>query len=313
MKLLTFQLEGAHTRLGVLQGEDFVLDLTASWTQSNPSGVEAPRNVGDLIDLGDAGLAVARILAASPPRAHCHPISAVRILAPIPVPRRNVFCVGRNYREHIIEGNLAQGRDPNNFPKAPEFFSKPSTTVIGHRAAIQRHAAVTEFLDYEVELALVIGKAGVNIRREHAMDHVFGYTIVNDVTARDLQVRHGQWMKGKSLDTSCPTGPVVVHRSAVADPHTLGIELEVNGELRQSSNTSSMVFSVADIIAELSAGTTLLAGDIIATGTPSGVGLGLTPQKRLQVGDIIRARISGIGELVNPVSDRREDAPMDRP
>ncbi|MGN5476386.1 fumarylacetoacetate hydrolase family protein [Cupriavidus basilensis] len=301
MKFLTFERQRDDRRLGIMLDDAVVLDLTAAWPQQDIVHGEAPRDIGELIELGDSAVEAAGKLQQSADVSCRTPLADIRILAPIPAPRRNVFCVGRNYREHIIEANLALGRDPNNFPQAPEFFSKPPDAVIGHLAHIKRHASITEFLDYEVELGIVIGKTGVDISREDAMNHVFGYTIVNDVTARDLQVRHGQWMKGKSLDTSCPMGPVIVHRSAVPDPHDLMIELDVNGELRQRSRTSSMVFQVPDIIAELSAGTTLRAGDIIATGTPSGVGLGLTPQKKLQAGDVIRARISGIGELENTV------------
>ena len=157
-------------------------------------------------------------------------------------------------------------------------------------------------LDYEVELAIVIGREGRDIAVEQAFDHVFGYTIVNDITARDLQVRHGQWFKGKSLDGTCPIGPVVALRSAIPDPNALEIQLSVNGELRQSSNTSDMLFSVAQIISEVSAGMTLEPGDIIATGTPSGVGLAFNPPRSLNVGDVISARIEHIGELTTTIS-----------
>ena len=154
------------------------------------------------------------------------------MLAPLPRPGKNVFCVGRNYRLHIIEGNLAAKRDPNDFPKAAEFFSKPWTTVIGPGDSIQRHAKHTRILDYEIELGIVIGKGGVDIARESALEHVFGYTIINDVTARDLQKRHGQWFKGKGLDTTCPMGPWVVHRSAVPDAQALHMAAVVADRLR---------------------------------------------------------------------------------
>jgi len=296
MKLLTFAADNTP-RLGLLDEQGKVLDLTAAWAAGGP----APTSVGELIALGDAGLALAREAAAkAAPAGHADELA---ILAPIPEPARNVFCVGRNYREHIIEGNLARGRDPNDFPKAVEFFTKPPGTVVGHKAAVQRHAGITDMLDYEVELAIVIGKRGVNIAREQALDHVFGYTIVNDVTARDLQARHGQWFKGKALDTSCPIGPVVVCRQAIADPGRLSLSMHVNGQLRQQANTSSMVFDVAEIIVQLSRGMTLLPGDIIATGTPSGVGLGLTPPVFLQPGDVMLAEIEGIGRLENTVKE----------
>ncbi|MBP6307974.1 MAG: fumarylacetoacetate hydrolase family protein [Giesbergeria sp.] len=226
-----------------------------------------------------------------------------RVLAPLPRPGKNVFCVGRNYRLHIIEGNLAAKRDPNDFPKAAEFFSKPWTTVIGPGDSIQRHAKHTRILDYEIELGIVIGKGGVDIARESALEHVFGYTIINDVTARDLQKRHGQWFKGKGLDTTCPMGPWVVHRSAVPDAQALHMELDVNGEVRQNASTQDMLFDVPAIIEQLSAGLTLHPGDVIATGTPSGVGFAMTPPRCLEPGDVIRARIDGLGELVNTVVD----------
>lgn len=303
MKFMTFQ-RGNQTAVGAMLDNNEVLDLTSAWDVEGVARSQAPTNVGDLVQMGEAGLAAVQALLE---RAHVssHRIAAseLRYCAPIPFPRKNIFCVGRNYREHIIEGNLARGRDPNDFPKAVEFFTKAPTAVTGHRQPVRRHAHVTDFLDYEAELGIVIGKTGFNISRECALEHVFGYTIINDITARDLQVQHGQWFKGKSLDTTCPVGPVVVHCSAIQNPQALDIELEVNGELRQKANTSSMLFTVADILHQLSAGMTLEAGDLIATGTPAGVGIGLSPPKPLQVGDLIRARISGIGELENRIAD----------
>jgi len=213
--------------------------------------------------------------------------------------------VSRNYRDHIIEGNIANGRPANAFPEAIEFFSKPRTAVVGHGAKVYRHAGLTNSLDYEVELAIVIGKRGVNIDRANALDHVFGYTIVNDVTARDLQKRHGQWLKGKSLDTSCPMGPVVVHHSAIADPNRLDVGLTVNGEERQNENTSSMIFSIEAIIEQLSAGLTLEPGDVIATGTPKGVGFAMSPPRCLEPGDVVSAWVEGIGTLTNTVVAER--------
>lgn len=278
MKFLTFSVQ-EQTRLGMLLDDNRVLDLTALLAARPELGLPgAPRNVGDLIALGDAALARLREpglldgvdIGALPT------LDAVRVQPPLAM-ARNVFCVGRNYREHIIEGNLARGRPANSFPEAIEFFTKAPTAVIGHGGHVKRHAGLTDSLDYEVELAIVIGRAGADIPREKALDHVFGYTIVNDITARDLQARHGQWFKGKSLDTSCPMGPVVVHRSAIPDANRLAVSLSVNGELRQQDNTSDMIFDVATVIAQLSAGMTLLPGDVIATGTPKGVGFALTP------------------------------------
>jgi len=300
MKFLNY----SHTtgqRLGLLVNETHVFDLTSAW-----GGANAPANLDALILLGDEGIARAKALEAAIGTAELNQLPRlgdVQVLAPVSESGRNVFNVGRNYREHIIEGNLANGRPANAFPPAIEFFTKPRTALAAHGAPILRHAHLTKSLDYEVELAILIGKRGRDISPEQAMSHVFGYTILNDVTARDLQKLHGQWFKGKSLDTSCPLGPVVVHASAIADPNNLGLALEVDGELRQEDNTNSMIFDVATVIVQLSAGMTLLPGDVIATGTPKGVGFAMQPPRCLETGQTIRARVEGIGELVNTVVD----------
>lgn len=302
MKFLTFSVQ-EQSRLGMLLDEDRVLDLTALLAARPDLGLPgALRNVGDLIALGDEALARLRepSLLDGVDVGALPTLQAVRVLPPLAM-TRNVFCVGRNYREHIIEGNLARGRPANSFPEAIEFFTKAPTAVIGHGGHVKRHAGLTDSLDYEVELAIVIGRAGADIPREQALDHVFGYTIVNDITARDLQARHGQWFKGKSLDTSCPMGPVVTHRSAIPDANRLAVSLSVNGELRQQDNTSDMIFDVATVIAQLSAGMTLLPGDVIATGTPKGVGFALTPPRCLQVGDVVSASVEHIGTLTNEI------------
>lgn len=226
--------------------------------------------------------------------------SAVKILPPIPRPRKNVFCVGRNYIEHVNEGYRARGTEIK-LPEYPQFFTKPPTAVIAHGAPIPRHAGLTDKLDYEIELALVIGRGGCNISEDKAFDHVFGYTILNDVTARDLQRRHDQWFKGKGLDGTCPIGPCVVLRDDIPDAQSLDVELRVNGEVRQKSNTRHMIFSIRRIISELSQGLTLEPGDIIATGTPSGVGYAMEPPNLLKSGDVVTCRIEGIGTLENHV------------
>jgi 2-keto-4-pentenoate hydratase/2-oxohepta-3-ene-1,7-dioic acid hydratase in catechol pathway len=230
------------------------------------------------------------------------PLKRAKLLAPFPVPRKNVFCVGRNYRLHILEGARARGVEPS-FPKVPEFFSKPRTTVVGHEAGVLRHAAHTQKLDYEVEFAIVIGKTVTNLTPANAMKAIFGYTIVNDVTARDAQTAHGQWFKGKSFDTYCPIGPVVVTADEFGDPSGHRITLRVNGETRQDSNTSDLLFDVPAILTHLSASLTLEPGDVIATGTPSGVALGMDPQKWLNVGDVVEAEVEGIGVLRNRIID----------
>ncbi|MBA9025228.1 fumarylacetoacetate hydrolase family protein [Peribacillus huizhouensis] len=216
--------------------------------------------------------------------------------APIPRPAKNIFCVGKNYAKHAVEmGSEA------DIPEHIIVFSKAPTAVIGHEANIPRHEDITGELDYEGELAIVIGKKGKGIKQDEALNYVFGYTIVNDITARDLQVNHKQYLLGKSLDGSCPLGPVIVEKSAIKNPNQLDIETRVNGEIRQQSNTEQFIFPVEEIIAILSKGMTLEPGDIIATGTPAGVGKGFKPPKFLQKGDEISVKVKGIGTLTNTV------------
>ena len=204
---------------------------------------------------------------------------------------KNIFCLGRNYAEHAEE----RGAEA---PRHPIYFTKPPTAVIGPGAGIVCHPATQE-LDYEVELAAVIGTTGRDIPREDALGYVFGYTIINDITARDLQKRHGQWFKGKSLDSFCPMGPALVTADEIPDPQHLAIHLRVNGRVRQSSNTARMIFPVAQCIEVLSIGMTLEPGDLIATGTPSGVGA--AAGSFLKIGDRVEAEVERIGVLANTV------------
>ncbi|WPY96756.1 fumarylacetoacetate hydrolase family protein (plasmid) [Limimaricola variabilis] len=221
------------------------------------------------------------------------------LAAPIPAPAKNVFCVGRNYMEHIAEGDRAQKQEVG-VTQVPVFFTKPPTAVTAPDGEVPIFPHLSTHIDYEVELAVVIGKPGRDIPRERAMEHVFGYTIINDVTARDIQRKHGgQYFKGKGLDGSCPMGPWIVTADAIADPHDLGIRCSVNGELRQDGNTRDMVFDIPTLIAALSAGMTLEPGDILATGTPSGVGYAMEPPQYLRDGDIVTCEIDGIGRLTN--------------
>jgi 2-keto-4-pentenoate hydratase/2-oxohepta-3-ene-1,7-dioic acid hydratase in catechol pathway len=228
------------------------------------------------------------------------PVSQVQKLAPIPTLVRNAFCVGRNYIDHVKEGAAAMSVDLK-LPVAPQFFTKATNTVIGPGAEVRLDAKVTQKLDYEVELAVVIGRAGRDIPVAEALDYVFGYTIANDVTARDLQRRHEQWFKGKSLDTTLPLGPSIVTRDAIGDPKTLELTMCVNGQERQRARVSQMIFDIPTIISQLSAGMTLEAGDVIATGTPSGVGFAMNPPQYLHDGDEMLATIDRIGELRNRV------------
>ena len=220
-----------------------------------------------------------------------YPLKRVRLLAPIPHPSRNVFCLGRNYADHAVERGAA-------VPEHPVYFTKPGTAVVGPGDDVVHHAVTTE-LDYEVELAVVIGTAGRDIARADALRHVFGYTVINDVTARDLQKRHTQWFKGKSLDTFCPMGPVLVTADELPNPQTLNVSMRVNGHVRQSSNTSKMIFPVDQCIEVLSIAMTLLPGDIIATGTPDGVGA--ATGNFLKAGDRMEAEVEKIGVLANKV------------
>ncbi len=250
-----------------------------------------------LIQGGEAVLAKARELAQS---GASIPAGEVQLLAPIPWPRKNVFCVGRNYVDHVAEGARAMGTQ-TKLPEVPQFFTKAATAVNAPGAPVRLDAGLTRLLDYEVELAVVIGTGGRDIPAERAYDHVFGYTIANDVTARDLQRRHDQWFKGKSLDTTLPLGPWIIDKAEIGDPTTLELSLTVNGEERQRATASMMIFDIPKIIASLSAGMTLEPGDIIATGTPSGVGFAMEPPQGLKDGDIVIARIDRIGELVSPI------------
>jgi 2-keto-4-pentenoate hydratase/2-oxohepta-3-ene-1,7-dioic acid hydratase in catechol pathway len=228
------------------------------------------------------------------------PLSQVQKLAPIPEPVRNVFCVGRNYADHVKEGASAT-KSEVKLPEAPQFFTKATHAVIGPGAEVRLDTKITRRLDYEVELAVVIGQSGRDIPVSGAYEFVFGYTIANDVTARDLQRRHDQWFKGKSLDTTLPLGPGIVTRDAIGDPKTLELSMTINGQERQRARVEQMIFDIPTIIAQLSAGMTLEPGDIIATGTPSGVGFAMNPPQYLHDGDEMLAAIDRIGELRNRV------------
>jgi len=229
-----------------------------------------------------------------------HKLSEVQLAAPIPQPRKNVMCLAVNYREHAQETAVVRGHS-GEIPQHPMFFTKAPTTINEPYGDIVIDPAVSSEIDWEVELGVIIGKKGKNIRADDALSYVFGYTVLNDITARDLQTRHKQFFKGKSLDGSCPIGPWIVTADEVADPHNLALKLRVNGETKQDSNTSLMIFSINQSIEVLSAGMTLEPGDIIATGTPSGVGFSRTPPEFLKPGDVVEAEVVGIGLIRNHV------------
>jgi 2-keto-4-pentenoate hydratase/2-oxohepta-3-ene-1,7-dioic acid hydratase in catechol pathway len=234
------------------------------------------------------------------------PFSKVRFAAPIPRPRRNVLCVGKNYHEHAHEFtrsgfDSSASKPADAIPTAPIIFTKMPETVIATGEAVRYPAGASEQLDYEAELGVVIGKGGRGITKAKAMDHVFGYTIINDVTARDLQARHKQWFLGKSLDTFCPMGPWIGTRDEL-DGSRLDVRCWINGELRQSANTKDLIFDIPTLIETISSGLTLQPGDVIATGTPAGVGIGFTPPRFLQPGDLMEIEIEGLGRLSNRIA-----------
>ena len=231
--------------------------------------------------------------------------AAVRFLSPISQPRKNVLCIGKNYAAHAAEftksGYDAAGNAPKDvIPEYPIVFTKAPTCLNGAEDDIEVPWQITQEVDYEAELGVVIGRGGRNIRREDAWQHVFGYTVINDVTARDLQIRHKQWLLGKSIDTFCPCGPWIVTRDEV-DASNLQVRCWVNDELRQDANTRDLIFDIPTIIETISASMTLLPGDLIATGTPAGVGVGFTPPKFLKAGDVVRVEIDGVGILRNTI------------
>jgi 2-keto-4-pentenoate hydratase/2-oxohepta-3-ene-1,7-dioic acid hydratase in catechol pathway len=232
-------------------------------------------------------------------------VADIKLLAPIPKPLRNIFCVGKNYTNHAREFSRSgfdagQSAPGDAIPEYPIIFTKPAHTVIAQGEDVWSAEGVTQALDYEAELAVIIGKGGRGISKAQAMQHVWGYTIVNDVTARDWQKRHKQWFLGKSFDTFCPMGPSAVTADEV-DSANLDVKCWINGELRQHANTRDLIFDIPTLIETISAGITLYPGDIIATGTPEGVGIGFDPPKFLKPSDVMTIEIEGLGRLENRV------------
>jgi 2-keto-4-pentenoate hydratase/2-oxohepta-3-ene-1,7-dioic acid hydratase in catechol pathway len=228
-------------------------------------------------------------------------LASLTLLAPIPAPQRNIFCLGLNYAEHTRESALARGKEVK-LPERPVFFTKATTAINSPFGDILVDPRVSEQVDWEVELGVVIGAGGNNIRREEALAHVFGYTVINDVSARDVQTAHGnQFFKGKSLDGYCPMGPWVVTRDEIPDPHQLPLRSLVNGVVKQQATTAEFIFNIPAIIEWLSLGLTLLPGDIIATGTPAGVGFARKPPEFLKPGDTVQCEVDGVGVIRNQV------------
>lgn len=305
MRLGTISLEGRPVCVAILENGTMLDIAVAAANLPGPAG-DALRAgpMEELIAGGDGALeALRELVCTAEAGTHSDALVAAEtpLLAPIPRPRKNVFCVGRNYAEHIAEGARAQ-KTRIDVTEYPVFFTKPPTAIVAPGGDILLFPEVSEAIDYEVELAVVIGRPGRNISRADAMDHVFGYTILNDITARDIQRRHGgQYFKGKGLDGSCPVGPWIVTADAVSDPHALSISTKVNGELRQNGNTADMIFDIPTLISSVSEGLTLEPGDMIATGTPSGVGYAMDPPCFLKDGDRVVCDISEIGTLENTV------------
>jgi len=286
MRYVTFSFPDDPTpRPGVVQG-DRVFDLKGF------------RQLVDFIAAGpDAWRRTASEFSAGAAATGGRALTSVRLHAPIPRPSKNIFCLGLNYATHVRETSKP-GKEPK-LPEVPVFFTKAPTAVNGPYDSIPWDRSATEQVDYEVELGVIVGVTGRNLTRAASRGHVFGYTIVNDVSARDLQFRHGQWFKGKSLDGFCPMGPVVVTADEFGDAQRKRLSLRVNGTTKQNATTADMIFPIDVILEHLSRGMTIEAGDIIATGTPDGVGLGRTPPEYLRDDDVIEAEIEGIGTLRN--------------
>lgn len=283
MRLVTYSL-GGETRIGA---------LTADGDRIAPlSGGSGPSSLLELIERGPYALSDAASFALASETTY--EVGMVRLLAPLPNPRK-IVAIGLNYMDHARE----QGVEP---PEKPLVFAKFTSSIVGPGDALSWDPELTGQVDYEVELGVVVGREARNVSEEDALDHVFGYTVLNDVSARDLQFGDGQWVRGKSLDTFCPIGPWITTADDVADPQSLALRCWVNDELLQDSNTSEMIFSVRELIAFLSRSFVLQPGDIIATGTPFGVGVFREPQVFLKDGDVVAVEVEGLGKLVNPVS-----------
>jgi len=292
-------------RFASLESTEVAAVIDGRLIPSSQVGNQWPQRMLELIEAGDeqvrAFWKAAEICALDDPKAF--PLLAdTRLGPPLPKPVRNIICVGKNYREHVNEIK-ATAIGSGGLPEHPIFFTKATTALTGPEAEIPAHATLTESLDYEGEIAIIISGGGLAISPERAWQHVFGITAINDISARDLQASHRQWFLGKSLDGAAPMGPTILHRSALPPLEEIRIETRVNGETRQQGNLSQLIFDIPTLISVLSAGMRLLPGDIIATGTPRGVGAGFDPPRFLAPGDLVEIEISGVGCLQNRVSE----------
>lgn len=301
MKLLTYKTQDTEPRLGFIHNNQ-VIDMEDFGEISN---FPLPNDMLELIDMGFEIIAEITEMVSETPENFfeeiCYEMDEVTILAPIEKPRKNIIGIGLNYTEHVAES--ARTLDTTGkLPQKPIIFSKPPTTVTATNTEIIKNTKLTEQLDWEVELAVVIGKKGKYVSKEDAMDYVFGYTVINDISARDCR-REGQWIVSKGQDTFAPMGPILVTKDEIENPHNLNLSLKVNGVEKQNSNTKFLLFNINDLIEDLSIVFTLEPGDIIATGTPSGVGAGRNPQEWMYDGDVVEATVEGIGTIVNTVKE----------
>jgi 2-keto-4-pentenoate hydratase/2-oxohepta-3-ene-1,7-dioic acid hydratase in catechol pathway len=301
MKLLTYKTSDSEPRLGFIHNNQ-VIDMEDFGAISN---FPLPNDMLELIDLGFEIIAEITDLISETSKEFfdevAYEMNEVTILAPIEKPRKNIIGIGLNYTEHVAES--ARTLDTTGkLPQKPIIFSKPPTTVTGTNTEIIKNTKLTEQLDWEVELAVVISKKGKYVPKSNAMDYVFGYTVINDISARDCR-REGQWIVSKGQDTFAPMGPYLITKDEIENPHNLNLSLKVNGVEKQNSNTKFLLFNINDLIEDLSIVFTLEPGDIIATGTPSGVGAGRNPQEWLFAGDVIEATVEGIGTIVNTVKE----------
>jgi len=301
MKLVTYTHQNQEARLGFIFN-DLVIDMEDFGEVAN---FPLPDDMLDLIDMGIEVIAEIIDLIADTPNEFIIkigvPLEEVTLLAPIPKPRKNIIGIGLNYTEHVAES--ARTLDTTGkLPQKPIIFSKPPTTVTATKTEVIKNTKLTSQLDWEVELAVIIGKTGKYVSKSEAMDYVFGYTVINDISARDCR-REGQWIVSKGQDTFAPMGPYLVTKEEVENPHNLNLSLKVNGIEKQNSNTKFMLFNIPDLIEDLSTVFTIEPGDIIATGTPAGVGAGRDPQEWLHDGDVIEATVEGIGTIMNTVKE----------
>lgn len=301
MKLLTYKTQDTEPRLGFIHNNQ-VIDMQDFGDISN---FPLPNDMLELIDMGFEIIAeITEMIAETPENFFeeiAYDMEEVTVLAPIEKPRKNIIGIGLNYTEHVAES--ARTLDTTGkLPTKPIIFSKPPTTVTATNTQIIKNTKLTSQLDWECELAVIISKKGKYVSKSEALDYVFGYTVINDISARDCR-REGQWIVSKGQDTFAPMGPVIVTKDEIENPHNLNLSLKVNGVEKQNSNTKFMLFNINDLIEDLSTVFTLEAGDIIATGTPAGVGAGRDPQEWMYNGDVVEATVEGIGTIVNTIKE----------